>query len=1012
MTTVYTLTGIFSLLFILAYITDKAYLKVLGRVEVLLFLAGLVLRFGLATLDLSYKADINCFMGWSNMLIKDGLSSFYRPDVFTDYPPGYMYILYLVGAIKTAFKLSGSQFEILVKIPAMLFDCATGILIFNIAQEKFSKSLAATLSLAYLLNPAIIVNSAVWGQVDAVNTFVVLLSFYYLTKKRYLGSCLLFAVALLIKPQALFFTPIYLFVVFDYLYDNKFSAKSFKNVAIWGFSSLLLMVAGMLPFTKNLDFSPIIEQYINTITSYPYASLNAYNFYSFMGANWMPVTRRVFGLTITVWGSIFIQLIVYLSLYLLYRFKDKSNYFFTAGLINALTFMFSTRMHERYLFPSLSLFLIAFLYKKERKFLLLYAGFSVTLFINCLDVLVMLKNGNDLAMLNKTLFIVSAANVILTGIMLYTAFAAYLTDKPGANALRKFDQDSVTGGGILNRNDFIIIGVLTVIYAAIAFFSLGDKEAPQTLWRPNPQEEAIVYFGETKSLSQLQLFNGPRQEKIFEVYTSLNGEEWVKVDQEKDFSTGSVFAWHQLDLYVEASYIKIVPRDSQLMLNEVAFRDELNRIIPIKAVNKPEANTLFDEQHLVPAKPTYMNGTYFDEIYHARTAYEFIHKLEVYEWTHPPLGKVIMAAGIKMFGMTPFGWRFMGTFFGVLMLPLLYAFAKRLFNSSFWALFATFIFTFDFMHFAQTRIATIDTYVTIFIIGMYYFMYVYVTTDFYKDGYKKLFIPLTLSGVFMGLAIAAKWPGVYAGGGLALIFFHHLFMQYKRYKKDDRLPFFKIARSTVLYCFVAFVFIPLLIYVLSYIPYLQTPGKAGIKSILDNQSAMLGYHANVTSEHPYSAQWWKWPFDIRPIFYYSGLVSSQAVNGITKDIRSGISSFGNPAVWWVGVVGLFYAVSSISKKYSNILFFLIIGFLAQYLPWVLVTRTTYIYHYFPSVPFIVLLITYLFRDYFYDRRKFAFAFMVIVFVLFVMFYPVLSGMGVDPDYVRRFLRWLPTWQLI
>ena len=60
-----------------------------------------------------------------------------------------------------------------------------------------------------------------------------------------------------------------------------------------------------------------------------------------------------------------------------------------------------------------------------------------------------------------------------------------------------------------------------------------------------------------------------------------------------------------------------------------------------------------------------MNSTYFDEIYHARTAYEHIHGIRPYENTHPPLGKILIGIRIRLFGMTPFGWRFIGTLLGV-----------------------------------------------------------------------------------------------------------------------------------------------------------------------------------------------------------------------------------------------------------------------------------------------------------------------------------------------------------
>ena len=76
--------------------------------------------------------------------------------------------------------------------------------------------------------------------------------------------------------------------------------------------------------------------------------------------------------------------------------------------------------------------------------------------------------------------------------------------------------------------------------------------------------------------------------------------------------------------------------------------------------------------------------------------------------------------------MTPFGWRFSGALFGVLMLPVLYIFLKRMFGGTAVPACGTAMFAFDFMHFTQTRIATIDTYAVFFILLMYLFMYLYI----------------------------------------------------------------------------------------------------------------------------------------------------------------------------------------------------------------------------------------------------------------------------------------------
>lgn len=141
-----------------------------------------------------------------------------------------------------------------------------------------------------------------------------------------------------------------------------------------------------------------------------------------------------------------------------------------------------------------------------------------------------------------------------------------------------------------------------------------------------------------------------------------------------------------------------------------------------------------------------------------------------YEVSHPPLGKLIIGLGIRVFGMTPFGWRFMGTLFGVCMLPILYVFLKNLFGRTAVAACGTCLFAFDFMHLTQTRIATIDTYGVFFILLMYFFLYRYLTlpagTPFLRGA-----LPLFLSGLFWGIGAASKWTVIYGAAGLAVLYF-------------------------------------------------------------------------------------------------------------------------------------------------------------------------------------------------------------------------------------------------
>ena len=75
---------------------------------------------------------------------------------------------------------------------------------------------------------------------------------------------------------------------------------------------------------------------------------------------------------------------------------------------------------------------------------------------------------------------------------------------------------------------------------------------------------------------------------------------------------------------------------------------------------------MIDERHTVPKQISHLNSTYFDEIYFARTAYEYANGLPAYEWVHPPLGKLLMAIPIKLGKMAPFYYRFMGNVAGIL----------------------------------------------------------------------------------------------------------------------------------------------------------------------------------------------------------------------------------------------------------------------------------------------------------------------------------------------------------
>ncbi len=197
----------------------------------------------------------------------------------------------------------------------------------------------------------------------------------------------------------------------------------------------------------------------------------------------------------------------------------------------------------------------------------------------------------------------------------------------------------------------------------------------------------------------------------------------------------------------------------------------IREIVAKEQSHQDEVLKTVDEQQIAVAIPSYKNSSYFDEIYFARTGYEYLNNRDIYEYTHPPLGKLMISIGIAIFDMTPFGWRFSGTVIGILMVGSLYIMGKRLFGQTKYAILAASLLALDGMHFVQTRIATVDGFLVFFVILMYYFMYVYV--EQLKDSKTAIqtLKPLFFSGLFFALGVATKWSVLYGGGiGLGGVF--------------------------------------------------------------------------------------------------------------------------------------------------------------------------------------------------------------------------------------------------
>jgi Gpi18-like mannosyltransferase len=370
-------------LFIVAYniISRETELpKTEGKRAILVFYlllsAGWILRIIISPVIEGYPTDMLCFKAWSNVAATQGLSNFYTSDMFVDYPPGYIYILYLIGYVRNLFSLgfNSDVFLILLKSPAILADIISSAIIFQLSKKKLGVVIAATLSLLYVFNPAIICNSTVYGQIDSFFTLFVLLTLVFVYKDKLGIASIIFVLAVLIKPQALIFTPIGIYALIQ--------KRSLKTAGLSLLYMTLAFIIIIFPFSIKQNLFWIFELYSKTLSSYPFAAVNAFNLFAFFGGNGANVNETFFIFSYKVWGGIFtVALVAYLTL-LYFVSTHKSKPFFIAMFVTAAFFVLSHKMHERYIFPVIALAIMSYIYTNDKRLLFLFAGFSITAFLN------------------------------------------------------------------------------------------------------------------------------------------------------------------------------------------------------------------------------------------------------------------------------------------------------------------------------------------------------------------------------------------------------------------------------------------------------------------------------------------------------------------------------------------------------------------------------------------------------------------------------------------------------
>lgn len=897
-----------------------------------------------------------------------------------------------------------------IGITNSIFNILTGYVIYRFSLSYMNEKKAVLCSAFYLLNPVLLVYACTWGKIYTPYFFTILIMIICLYTKRFFLGCIFFGASLLCSENSVFLYPLIVINTFNYLKISKNNKEKFKIASV----SALILLFTIFMFIFKLK---------SKLSLYPYVSVNGFNMWSMLGKDWTSIYDRFY---ITSYLNIGIGIFVAILLFTVIINKKYSEFKNSVLIISlffiASIYMFGITIHEEFFPPILIIFLLLFVVTRLKESYIMYITFSFVHFLNLVYTLSIYDSKN----FNAQSSYIIITSFFLVGLFVYTVYyfsknkKVFVLEriksveniseaKEGESTFEKCNIMPSIKKIKYTKTDYICILILTITFGILGLYNLGNKFAPNTEYKVDKSSnEILLNLGEVKEIDHLSVFLGRlHHRKVNISYFDAENNIWKEIYDAYDVV--SVFDWNDITIEEETQFLRIKSLDDIGFFNEITVcNSDNNVLIPINSSEYPE---LFDEQNMHPKYNTYEFGTMFDEVYYARTAYEFINQITAYEITHPPLGKSIIAIGIKLFGLNPFGWRFMSVVFGTLMVPLMYVFSKRLFKNILIPCAVTFLLCFDFMHFTLSRICTIDIFIGFFILLMYYYMYKYLTLNFNDTKLKDTFVPLLLCGISTGLAISTKWTGFYAAFGLCILFFSGLYLRYSEYKNTVDIRIHKNFKGnvikTILFCILSFVIIPISFYVLSYIPVVTSDNTSNLfLKVYNNMKYMLSYHSNITSTHPYSSSWYEWPLIKRPLL--------DAICSISDKTCSTVATLGNPLIWWSGALCVIYVSYCAIKEKDKKAIFLSVAYFAQLIPWMFVTRYTMIYHYLPCSLFMILIIGYtmerltvkLSRN---KARKIIFIYCICAFVIFVAYYPVISGYPISKNYINTYLELLGTW---
>ncbi len=349
------------------------------------------------------------------------------------------------------------------------------------------------------------------------------------------------------------------------------------------------------------------------------------------------------------------------------------------------------------------------------------------------------------------------------------------------------------------------------------------------------------------------------------------------------------------------------------------------------------------------------------------------------------VGKLLIAAGMRLFGNGPFGWRFAGALLGtatVLMVALL---MRRIMKSTMWGGVAGLLLAIDGLHIVMSRTAILDVFLTFFVVAGFALLWL---DRWRAQGIYDAHSADTVGGfgprvgirwwrllalVTFGLATGVKWSGLYFAAGFMVLF---VVLDAADRKAAGYRHWLSAAalRSALPGLLATLVIVPA-VYVAQWANWFATDGSyrrhwaedhpgegvtwlpAPLRSLWSYHVSMYDFHKDLESPHPWESHPSGWIIQFRPTSFFFERIEDARCLG--DNCVQSITSVGNPFIWWMGLVALCFAIWRFLVHRDRLGIVLAAGIFVSWLPWIpYAHRTIFTFYAVTMVPFVVMTLTW------------------------------------------------------